>query len=161
MSFFKKMKTFLGAEKPEILFSRLEESIPITDTGVKYRLAVNSKSPLTVMSVTGSLKAVYRDGEGVKKELLLKERKDDGSSWIASQNPFPGKLSPNSSWRYGGMVFMSKQKNRDLQALYANKFENQLQLILKVELDIKETGMLFDPSVEREIELQDANRMNA
>ena len=72
---------------------------------------------------------------------------------MEEQNPFPGKISNGTSWDYAGSVFMDEDKNKELQNLYHNRGSNKLRLMLEVEIDIKEIGGLFDPSIKQEISL--------
>ncbi len=151
MGFFDKLKSFVGADKPTITFTRCEDSIPVTDTGVKYRLSVTAEKPLTVVSLESSLIARTIDDKKMEQNETLATEKDNGSSWSPEDNPFPGLLDKGKDWPVSGMVFMNDAASKKVQELYANRSSNGFKLILKATLDIKETGGLFDPSVEREI----------
>ena len=130
-----------------IEFKKLEDTIPVSDTGVKYQITVTGTKGPKISAATSSLIAVYKDGDSEKSDLLATET-DDGSSWSPEDNPFPGAVG--TDWHFGGMVFMDDAKNADLQKLYAQRESNGLKLMLKVEL--KSTGGAIKP-VEREITL--------
>ncbi len=153
MGLFDKMKTFVGIGAPTITFNRVEDTIPVTDTGIKYNITVASEKELTAIGIKGSLKAIYKNDAGEEKTEIIASANDDGKDWIENQNPFPGKISKTQNWEYAGSVFMEEDKSAFLQGLFANKNKSQLKVILNVEVDIKETGMLFDPSIEKEITL--------
>lgn len=136
---------------PKILFTRVEDRIPVTDTGVKYNITVSSEKELTVVGVTGTLKAIYKNEAKEEKIETIATSKDTGENWIPEQNPFPGKIHQSQNWEYAGSVFMEDDKSALLQDLFARKSKTGLKFVLNVEVDIKETGMLFDPSVDREI----------
>jgi hypothetical protein len=152
MGFFGKVKSFFGGGAPTLSFSRVEDTIPVSDTGVKYNLDVTGKKDMTIVSTTSKLVAYWEEGEE-EKELELAEEFDNGEHWLEEQNPFPGKIADGTTWSYAGSVFMDDDKNEELQQLYANKDSNKLKLMLEVEIDVKEIGGLFDPSIKQEITL--------
>lgn len=130
-----------------IKFKKLEDSIPVSDTGVKFQINLEGTKGPVVSAATGSLIAVYKDGGAEKSDVLATET-DDGAHWSPEDNPFPG--SVGGDWEFAGSVFMDDDKNTELQKLYADKANNNLKLMLKVEL--KSSGGAIAP-VEREITL--------
>ncbi len=137
----------------KIEFKTLEDSIPVTDTGVKYQITVKGTKGPVITAITSTLTAVYTV-DGAEKSDLLATETDDGSSWSAEDNPFPGAVG--SDWEgCGGMVFMDDAKNADLQKLYADRETNKLKLMLGVEL--KSTGGKIAP-LNQEIKLLPPNK---
>ena len=57
------------------------------------------------------------------------------------------------SWNYLGSIFMEKKENQQLQNLFEQRSRYNLKVILTIELDIKETEMLFTPSIKQEIRI--------
>ena len=154
MGLFDKLKTFVGGGAPKMSFTSIEDSIPVTDTVIRYKINVEAEKELTVISVSEELKIVYLDDEGEEQEEVLVEDKDDGSNWSDEDNPFPGKISKDNPWQFGGLVIMKDDaKSELLQKYFADKQRNKMKLMLEVEIDVKEIGMLFDPSISREIKL--------
>ncbi|MCI5055849.1 MAG: hypothetical protein MRY83_07050 [Flavobacteriales bacterium] len=153
MGLFSKLKTFVGANAPKIEFERVEDEIPITDTGVKYNIKVSGEQKCTITSVTSTLQIEYINEEGEERVLDIASDDDDGEYWIESQNPFPGIVDPSNDWEYAGSIFMDDDKSEMLQKLYQNKSQSKVKLKLVVDVDVKEVGALFDPSIEREIVL--------
>ncbi|MBK7885050.1 MAG: hypothetical protein IPJ81_15650 [Chitinophagaceae bacterium] len=151
MGFFDKIKTFVGADAPTITFTKIEDQLPVTDTVLKYNILVTSEKELTAMNVKGVLTAIYKNEDGAETQVILASDIDNGDDWNPEQNPFPGKITKDKNWEYGGMVMMNDDKSTLLQQLFANKTKSPLKIMLTVTLDIKETGMLFDPSIKREI----------
>lgn len=131
----------------KIEFKKLEDSIPVTDTGVKYQITVKGTKGPVITAITSTLTAVYTV-DGAEKSDKLATETDDGSNWSAEDNPFPG--SVGGDWSCGGMVFMDDAKNADLQKLYADRETNKLKLMLGVEL--KSTGGKIAP-LSQEIKL--------
>ncbi len=131
-----------------ITFDRIEDSIPVTDTGVKFNISLKGTKGPVVSSATGSLTAVYEEG-GAEQKLLLATETDDGSNWSPEDNPFPGEVG--GDWTFGGSVFMDDDKSAQLQKLFADRDKNGLKMMLKVELE--SSGGAIEP-VEHEITLQ-------
>lgn len=132
----------------KIEFKTIEDSIPVSDTGVKYQITVSGTKGPVITAITSTLTAVYTV-DGAEKSDLLATETDDGSNWSAEDNPFPG--SVGGDWEgCGGMVFMEDDKNAGLQKLYSDRESNKLKLMLGVEL--KSTGGKIAP-VTHEIKL--------
>lgn len=153
MGFFDKMKTFVGVGAPTIKFKQVEDRLPVTDTGIKYQITVESEKEVTAIAITETIKALYKDDDGTERSTILATDTDKGEHWIESDNPFPGKISKNNNWEYSGSIYMDDEKSKLMQNLFAKKNSSNLRVVLVVEVDIKETGMLFDPSVETTITL--------
>ncbi len=139
------------AEQPKIdakvKWVKVEDSIPVSDTGVKYQLKLEGKPGPVIKSATSTLTAVHKDGDSEKRDLLATET-DDGSSWSPEDNPFPG--SVGGDWAFSGMVFMEDDKNAELQKLYADREKNGLKLMLGVKLEAEGGGVAL---AEQEITL--------
>ncbi|MEO5990088.1 MAG: hypothetical protein ABIP68_00510 [Ferruginibacter sp.] len=153
MGFFDKMKSFVGVGGPVITFTSVEDNIHVTDTGIKFNISVASENAITVKAVTGTLKVTYKNDAGEERTETLGSETDNGEHWGVDDNPFPGIISKDQNWDFAGSVYMDDEKSILLQELFSNKSKTQLKVILNVEVDVKETGGLFDPSVQREITL--------
>lgn len=149
MGFFDKIKSYVGLnDKPTITFERLEKSIPITDTGVKFNINVESKREYTVMSVTSTLKVKYMGDNDIEEEEILAEETNGEGYRLDGEYIFPAVIKENTSWLFYGSIFMDDDANATMRRL-ANRVGFKLMLV--VEVDIKEIGGLFDPSIETEI----------
>lgn len=141
----------LSTEQPKsdavIKFVKLEDSIPVSDTGVKYKIKLEGTPGPVIKAITSTLTLVYKDGGSEKREKIASET-DDGSDWSPEDNPFPG--SVGGDWEVGGMVFMEDAENAKMRKLYGDREANGLKLMLGVEL--KSDGGAITPA-EQEIKL--------
>lgn len=145
----------LSTEQPKsdavIKFKSIEDSIPVSDTGVKYVIRLEGTPGPVIKASTSTLTLVYKDGGSEKREKIASET-DDGTGWSPEDNPFPG--SVGGDWELGGMVYMEDAENAKMRKLYDDREANGLKLMLGVEL--KTEGGAITPA-EEEITLLPPN----
>ncbi len=160
MGFFDKVKKFVGVTGVKLDYTWIEDPFPFGDPMIKATIRVKAESEVTIVGKTGTFYARREAREGGKEEIVLGRENTTVDNCASTRRNgervkvFPDKIEAGGESSYGFFV-----KKMDLAKSLAKwgirnpqmARDNGVRFYFKGEIDVKETGLLFDPSLEQEI----------